>query len=76
MSAMSEAWDHLATTFTDLQETRRTSALWSQGKGLKDLIDALWSVAQDHALTDGKTYEAIRAAIEYLEVIQDAALDQ
>ena len=61
--------------FDDLNYDRYMSATWSRGKKLDDVIETLWQAAQDHAMTDGKTYEAIRGAIEYLACVSGARLE-
>lgn len=61
--------------FDDLNYDRYLSATWSRGKKLQDVIDELWQAAQDQAMVNGSTYEAIRSALEYLDCIAAAKLE-
>lgn len=61
--------------FDDLNYDRYMSALWSRGLKVDDVMDALWQVCLTYCVTDGKTYQAARAAIEYLSCVSAAKLE-
>lgn len=51
--------------------TREAKTLYSDVP-VETIIDGLWPIAMDYAMTDGEKYAVLRAAIVYLEAARRA----